>query len=118
MNRTFLSTFKRCTWAALKGLGASTIPDTAAVPAICAASCARAGAISVVPPSIVHPIASRVGSSRLIRMAALLRRDGLWVATSLIGHARQRMGNRVLERLGAAPLLRRSALAVRADLVH
>src|SRR5437667_12411287 len=50
MNRTFLSTFRKCTWAAWNGLGASTVPATAAVPAICAASWARAGAVAVVPP--------------------------------------------------------------------
>src|SRR2546422_7897537 len=79
MNRTFLSTFRKCTWAALNGLGASTIPDTVAVPAIGAASWARAGAIAVVPASIVSPIANRVGGSRrLVHMATLLRSRRDW----------------------------------------
>src|SRR6266508_6182421 len=76
MNRTFLSTFMKCTCAALNGLGASTAPDTAAVPAICAASCALAGAIAVVPPSIVNPIVNSAAKSRrLVRMATLLLSD-------------------------------------------
>lgn len=35
-----------------------------------------------------------------------------------IGHARQRMSHGLLESLGPAPLLRRPAFPVRADLIH
>src|SRR5215831_6467231 len=139
MNRTFLSTFMKCTCAAVNGLAASTEPDTAAVPAICAASCASTGAIAVVPPRVVRVITSNVarirrpgGMATLLSSEAAQRGEpaplstrtlgrGLTVVNrcaSLIGHSLKRMSHGLLEALGPAPLLWRPALAVRADLIH
>src|SRR5262245_50502710 len=142
MNRTFFSTFMKCTCAAVNGLAASTEPDTAAVPAICAASCASTGAIAVVPPRAVRVIPSTmarirrpVGMTTLLSSEAAQRGapagrrpvnadtragpDGCQPSrASLIGHSLKRMRHGLLEALGPAPLLRRPALAVRADLIH
>src|SRR5262245_6512629 len=141
MNRTFFSTFMKCTCAAVNGLAASTEPATAAVPAICAASCASTGAIAVAPPMVVRVITSTmarirrpVGMTTLLsseaaqRGAPASRRpvnadtragpDGCQPSRSLIGHSLKRMSHGLLEALGPAPLLRRPALAVRADLIH
>src|SRR5262252_3125192 len=141
MNRTFLSTFMKCTCAAVNGLVASTEPDTAADPAICTASCASTGAIAVVPPRAVRVITSTIaGIGRPVGMTTLLSSEaaqrgapasrplstrtlgrGPTVVNrsrSLIGHSLKRMRHGLLEALGPAPLLRRPALAVGADLIH
>src|SRR5499427_5751355 len=137
MNRTFLSTFMKCTCAAVKGLAASTEPDTAAVPAIWAPSCASTGAIAAVPPRVVRVITSNAARIRRpVGMATLLssearsvgrRRAGalstrtLGRGRTVVNHGASLIGDslkRMSHVLGPAPLLRRPALAVCADLIH